>query len=94
MTQVQLRIADLLLLQWLFRLPPDVTLEAAAVRHRTDGSGLRDLLLTVDMPGAPSGAAYVDLTYTRRNDLPDPLEITGTRWFRTDGTEITGTPAP
>ncbi len=82
---VHLRISADLLLGMMFRLPDGMSLEDATVER--DG-GARTLLLGIGMPDAPPEAASVDITYTRRNDIPDPLQVTGFRWFREDGSEI------
>lgn len=88
MSKVQLRISDTFL-QAVFRLPDAVTLDSAAVRHPDGGTGPCVLLLTLDMPDAPPDAALADVSYTRQAGLPDPVQVTGYRFFRDDGTEIT-----
>lgn len=84
---VRLKISADLLLGMMFRLPDGMTLEGATVDR--DG-GWPVLLLTVSMPGAPAEAATVDITYTKRTGIPDPVQVTGFRWFREDGSEIGG----
>lgn len=88
MSLTRLRVSDTLLLRAMFRLPEEVTLEAADIERTPAGPVL---VLTVDLPGAPAEAATVDVTYTRRHDIPDPVKVTGYRYFREDGTEITRT---
>jgi hypothetical protein len=83
---VALRIGDALLLRAILRLPESVTLQDAAVVREPDGVPV--LVVTVDMPDAPSGAASVDVTYMRRTSVPDPVQVTGFRYFREDGSEI------
>jgi hypothetical protein len=95
MSLTRLRVGDTLLLRAMFRLPEDVTLEAAEIERTEHGAAV--LLLTVDLPDAPPAAVSVDVTYERRTDMPDPVRVTGYRYFREDGTEITepaGLPAP
>jgi hypothetical protein len=84
---VCLRVSAELLLKMMFRLPEEASLEDASVER--DG-GFPVLLLTVGMPDAPPDAVSVDVTYTKRNDLPDPVQVTGFRWYREDGSEIGG----
>lgn len=83
---VRLDVSAYALLQALLRLPDGVTLEDASVIKR-DGDVVK-LVVTVDFPGAPPGAVSADLTYTRRTALPDPVKLTGIRWFGEDGSEI------
>jgi hypothetical protein len=80
---IQLRVSGHLV-RSILRLPDDVTIEAAEL----DPHGPA-LLLTVSMPAAPPEAASVDLAYAVRHDLPDPIRLTGMRFAREDGTEIT-----
>lgn len=87
MSLITLRISDTVT-QDMFRLPEGVTLEGAAVERPCGPEGPRVLLLTVDMPDAPPEAASVDITYVRYNGLPDPVQVTGIRYLREDGTEI------
>ena len=89
MSLTSLRVSDTLLLRAMFRLPEDVTLHDAHVDR--DGNGTPTLVLTVDLPDAPEGATSVDVTYTRRHDIPDPVKVTGYRYFDPYGTEITQT---
>jgi len=89
MSLASLRISDTLLLRAMFRLPEDVTLQDARIDR--DAAGAPALVLTVDLPDAPEGAVTVDVTYTRRHDIPDPVKVTGYRYFDADGTEITQT---
>ncbi len=92
---VRLKVSADLLLGMLFRLPDGLSLEDATVER--DG-GWPTLLLTVRMPDAPAEAATVDVTYAKRTGIPDPVQVTGFRWFREDGSEIgglmSGKPAP
>jgi hypothetical protein len=80
---IQLRISEQLI-RAILRLPDDVTVRDAEMAH-----GPPVLLLTVDMPGAPAGAASAALGYTVAHGFPDPVQLTGMRFTREDGTQIT-----
>lgn len=85
MTLVRLTVSPEVLLRAWLRLPENVTLEGASTTGAAFGNS--SLSLAVEMPDAPEGAASVDLTYLRLPG-PDPVQLTGMRWLREDGSEI------
>ena len=95
MSLIQLRYSDHAL-QMALHLPDGVTLVAAGTeRLSVSSAGLADVLvLIVDMPDAPPGAARADLVYTHSGHR-DPVELTDIRWYALDGSEVnTASEAP
>jgi hypothetical protein len=86
-TLVRTRISGFALQNRLL-LPEDARLAGAGTERLTTLPGDADVLvLILDMPDAPEGAASVEFTY-EHSGHQDPVELTGTRWLRADGTEI------
>jgi hypothetical protein len=70
-------------------IPDDAMIvSAGTVEHYAIGPVEADLLvLTVDMPGAPEGAASVEMVY-HDSGHRDPVEFEGLVWRAADGTVI------
>ena len=88
MSLVRLRVSSFAL-RSILRLPDDVTLAGAGTERLTTVPGDADVLvLVLDMPDAPDGAAEVTPLYTRDTALADPVTLTGFQWHRADGSVI------
>lgn len=85
---VRLEVSETLLLEHLLRLPAGTQIAGAEAEH---WNGPR-LVLHLRVPGAPEGADQVDPQYEKDTTVPDPVRLTGLRWFRA-GTEILPQPS-
>lgn len=87
MSLVHLRISSQAF-RFALRLPEGTTIAGLATRPDLMPQPAGEIVVVLDMPDAPEGAAYCDPVYTRQAGLPDPVTLTGMRWFRADGSEI------
>lgn len=81
---VLLAVSEQLLTEDILRLPEGTRLAGAEVQHWPAPR----LVLHLEMTGVPDGADQVEPQYERDTAVPDPVRLTGLRWFR-DGDEIT-----
>ncbi len=86
MSLVTLRISDIGLLAAL-HLPEETRIAAAGTERPGPCVSYATVVLSLDMPDAPEGAAAVEPLLTHSGHR-DPVELTRLRWLRADGSEI------
>ena len=89
---VHLRITDVALLTHLLRFPEGTSLEGSYCERSDFSRGSVAVpVLVLDIPGAPEGAQLAEPVYELLEPAqgePDPVVLSGVRWYRADGTLI------